>query len=105
MEEERSENQQRRRQIKARIHEDNSIDNGLRLCLADEDGKAFINWIFEITDILGSSFREGDTHLTAFCLGNENVGKQLLARIEQVDGRAWYRLREKALKTKEYLDE
>ena len=89
-----SENKKRRRVIQAQKARDQSIDNGIRHTLADTDGRQFIWWLFEITDILGTSFRPGDTHLTAFALGEENVGKRLLARMEQIDPDAWGKLRE-----------
>lgn len=94
-----SDNKISRKRMLSRKHYEASIDNGIRYILQDEDGKRFLWWIFEITDILGSSFRGEETHLTAFALGQENVGKQILARLETTAPDAWLKLREENVET------
>jgi len=68
------------------------IERGVRKTLASEEGRRFLIWLFEQTNILGNAFRS-DTHDTAFALGQQNIGQMLLALLERAEPEGWFRLR------------
>ena len=82
----------RARSTKAQKEFEENALAGLRSALADHRGRCFIQMIFIWTRVLENAMKETDRY-TAFALGEQNVGLQLLAMLEKADPEAWLKLR------------
>lgn len=95
---------QRRRLERARKADNERVHNGVRQALNTVEGRRFLWRMFEWTDILSTAFRQTDRD-TAFQLGKQSLGQELLALLEEVDPGAWLALRAEQLLYLEELKE
>lgn len=65
-----------------------ALDAVLRL----PQGRHVVMWFLGLCDVYGVSFVSGEPDLTAFNLGRINVGKRVIAKLDEVDPEAYPRL-------------
>ena len=97
-------NAQRRRINAARKLDQERVYSGVRKALGTREGRRMLWRMFEWTDVLGNAFRD-NARDTAFALGRQSIGQELLALLEEVDPGAWLALRAEQLLFLEELRE
>ena len=58
----------------------------VRKLMKDKNGRSWLYRLLETCHIYGDTFRGEETHLSAFCQGQENVGKQLMLEVIDASG-------------------
>ena len=69
------------------------VAEGVREALRTPGGRRFLWRIFQWCNILNTPFNPENSDVTMFKLGEQNIGMQLLALMEEVDEGAWLKLR------------
>lgn len=93
-----------RRQKKIAQLDYERVKLGLVRCMETREGRRFIWHLFGMTNILSNAFSE-DARVTVFRLGEQNIGQQLLALLEEVDPGAWLALRQEQIAYQNEMDE
>ena len=95
----------RRKHKRLEKQKQTEIDITIAKLLTQIGGKYFLWWLLEQCHVLQNSFDADSERATAFRLGEQNIGLQVLSAIERVDPQAWLRLREEQLNFLSQFDE
>ena len=68
-----------------------AVDGAILDLLETKNGKRFLWWLLSVTHVYNNGFTE-DPRRTAFNLGEQNIGQQLLGRISTLAPEKWFEL-------------
>ena len=94
----------RRAVNKLRRAEHETLLDGIRHTQSTLEGRRFIWWLFERTNLLNNAF-SADERVTSFTLGEQNIGLQLLALLEEANPEAWLQIRQEQVALQKAVNE
>ena len=68
------------------------IDATIKALLENNEGKRFLWWLLKLGNLFHNAYVSGDSHATAFRLGEQNVMQQILGKISVLSPEGWFNL-------------